>query len=140
MIDLNECLSKGLIRKYTPSKEQALASLNKAKTLLAEAEGDLQDKRYNSAMLVGYVSILNASRAVLFKDGYREKSHVCIVRYIEAKYKNKLPEGHIKLLDHYRETRHEIQYGTEQFAEEQGAREIVEFAKKYMKIIEGIIK
>lgn len=55
---------------------------------------------------------VRSARAILFFDGYREKSHACIARYLEEKYtKNKLLENRwIELLDHYRELRHGDQY------------------------------
>lgn len=135
LIDLNECLGKGLIRKITPSKESVISSLKKAETFLLEAKGDLKDERYNSAIVMAYIAILNASRALLFRDGYRERSHACVTRYIEEKYKNKIPKEYIDLLDHYRETRHDLQYEADYFAEAEESKQIIEFAEKFIKWI-----
>ena len=140
LIDLDDCLAKGLIKKSVASKEQALASITKAKTLLAEARGELEDERFNAAVIVGYLALLNSSRAILFRDGYRERSHACIARYLEAKYRDKIPKDYIDLLDHFRETRHEVQYEADYFAEAEGAKQIIEFAEKFIELIEGLLR
>ncbi len=140
LIDLGECFEKGLIRKTVASNEQASASLKKARVMLEEARGDFEDERFNSTIVVAYLALLNASRAVLFRDGYRERSHACVARYLEAKYAGKIPKDYIDLLDYYRETRHEVQYETDYFAEAEAAKEIIEFAEKFVKLIENLLK
>ncbi|MBI5159706.1 HEPN domain-containing protein [Candidatus Micrarchaeota archaeon] len=140
MIDLNECVEKGLIRKTVASKEQALAGLKKARVLLKEAEEDFEDERFNSTVVVAYLAILNAARAVLFRDGYRERSHACVARYLEAKYAGKISQDCIDLLDYFRETRHEVQYESDYFAEAEAAKQIAEFAGKFIKLVEELLK
>lgn len=140
MIELKECIEKGLIRKIQPSKSQALASIEKSKRFLEEAKADHKDRRFNSAVIMSYLVLLNVSRAVLFRDGYRERSHACITRYLEERYKSTIPLDVIYLLDHYRETRHELQYETEYMADEKGSIQIIEFAEKFTSLIEDLVK
>lgn len=90
-------MEKGLIRRMVKSERLAEASIRKAKVLFAEAKADLEDEHFNSAMVMAYTALLNSCRAVIFKDGYRERSHACVARYLEAKYKNKIPAGDIEL-------------------------------------------
>jgi uncharacterized protein (UPF0332 family) len=139
MIDLERCIAMGLIRKTVPSKEQAIASIEKAKRFLTEAKANLEDERFDSTVVIAYLAILNASRAFLFRDGYREKSHACITRYLEAKYSDKIPVEYIELLDHYRETRHDVQYEADYFSEQEGANQIVDFAEKFVKLAEKLL-
>jgi len=56
--------------------------------------------------------MFHSSRAVLFKDGFREKSHFCISLYLDEMYVSKgiLEQKWVRLLDHYRELRHASQY------------------------------
>lgn len=86
------------------------------------------------------MSILTASRAILFKDGIRGKSHICITRYIEAAYGKRLGSDTIKLLDSFREERHEVQYSAGFRASELQAKEIVEFAEEFLGKAEDIVK
>jgi len=56
--------------------------------------------------------MFHAARAILFIDGFREKSHFAVDRYLEDKYATTglLEKEWIDILDFYRETRHEDQY------------------------------
>jgi uncharacterized protein (UPF0332 family) len=139
LIDFDDCVSKGLLKRTTPSPEQAKAGLKKAKILLSEAKADLKDRRFNSSLMTAYAAILNAGRAVLFKDGFREKSHFCVARYLEAKHKDKLPKDCIMLLDHFRESRHDVQYESSYLADEGAARQIIEFADVFISSVEKLI-
>lgn len=140
MLDLKDCIEKGLIKKIPPSKEQAHLSSQKASELLEEAKANLEEERHNSAALVGYVAAFNAARALLFKDGYREKSHYCVARYLEVHYSEKLGSGMIYSLDTYRETRHEIQYSSTHSASEMEAKEMVRFAEELIEKVDEILQ
>jgi len=76
-----------------------------------------------SCVLVSYLAIFHAARAILFADGFREKSHFAVARYLESRYVDKglLEEKWVKLLDHYREMRHQDQYSTSFFTTEEEA-------------------
>ncbi|MEW5996573.1 MAG: HEPN domain-containing protein [Candidatus Micrarchaeota archaeon] len=140
MLDLEGCMEKGLIKKTPPSKEQALLGMEKAEEVLEDAKANLEEERYNSAAMLAYVSMLNAARAVLFRDGYREKSHYCISRYLEEKYGDVLGKEMVKLLDAYRETRHEVQYSAAYNASPMEAEEMVGFAGRFLKKVEEILE
>lgn len=140
MIDLDGCIRKGLIKSAVPSKEQADASLKKAKRLLGEAEANLEDRHYDSALVVAYLAIFNSCRAILFKDGFRERSHACIARYLEERHSDEIPKDHIDLLDHFRETRHDVQYEADYFAEKETAEQIIGFAEKFLALAKKIIE
>ena len=140
LINLDDCIKKGLIKKSIPSREQALASIEKAKQLLIEAQANLEGQHYNAATIVAYLSILNSCRAILFNDGFRERSHACVTRYLEEKHGDEIPSDYIDLLDHFRETRHDVQYEVDYFAEKEGAGHIVEFAEKFVKLMEKLLK
>jgi uncharacterized protein (UPF0332 family) len=140
LFDLQDCIEKGSIKKIPASLEQAKLSTTKASEVLSEARANLEEERFNSAGIMAYVSILNSARALIFKDGYREKSHFCVARYIETHYGDKLALGMIHKLDAYRETRHEIQYSATHNATETEAKEMVEFAGEFLEKIEEIIE
>jgi uncharacterized protein (UPF0332 family) len=106
------CIEKGLLRKIPTSENNAVRSLNKAESWLKEAEKTLQSEAYDSSVLSSYLVMFHSARAILFFDGYREKSHACVARYLEEQYANKkkLEKKWVDLLDYYREIRHENQY------------------------------
>ena len=90
MIGFDSCAEQGLLRKIAPSKTQAEEQLKKAGVLLSEAKTALASGMPNSAVINGYSAMLDAARAVLFRDGWREKSHACVAAYLRAKYAKEL--------------------------------------------------
>lgn len=139
MLDLEGCMEKGLIRKIPPSREHAAASLGKAQEMLKDAKANLEEGRFDAAALLAYVSILNCARALLFRDGYTEKSHYCIARYLEARYSKELGAGVIREIDSFRQLRHEVQYSAAYSASESEAGKAVEFARGFLGKTKGLL-
>ena len=69
--------------------------------------------------------MFHASRSILFRDGFREKSHYCLARFLENNYvkKKELEEEWVIMLDHYRGLRHDDQYGTDFYVTKEEAEE-----------------
>jgi len=59
--------------------------------------------------------MFHAARAILFRNGIIEKSHVCLVEYMRQEYSKKglISEGYVNGLDRMRTDRHEAIYGLE---------------------------
>ena len=140
--DYNECISKGLLRKIPSSRGKAERSLHRARQWLNESEKNIRAKAYNSSVLSSYLAMFHSARAILFKDGFREKSHACVARYLEKTYVNKrlLPEKWIDLLDHYRELRHSDQYDLSFFSTEEEAKRALKSAQGFVKIMGDLLK
>jgi uncharacterized protein (UPF0332 family) len=87
-----------------------------------------------SSLLSAYLAVFHAARAVLFYDGYREKSHACIARYLEANYvrKGRLESKWVQMLDHLRETRHTDQYSFDFFTSSDEVEEALEKSKAFV--------
>jgi uncharacterized protein (UPF0332 family) len=109
--DFEDCLKKRLLRRTTPSKDKAERSMKRAEMWLNEAERNLNSRSFDSCLISSYLAMFHAARAILFRDGWREKSHYCISRYLEEKYvkAGKLDGEWVELLDRSRELRHEDQ-------------------------------
>jgi uncharacterized protein (UPF0332 family) len=62
-------------------------------------------------MVAIYMSYFHAARALLFRDGVREKSHGCIGLYLESyREKGLLEEEWLLQFERIRSLRHEDQY------------------------------
>ncbi len=140
MIDFDQCVKEGLLKRIPPSKRQADEQMKKAKVLLEEAKRSLKADAPNSAVMAAYAAILDAGRAVLFRDGYREKSHACVARYLEAKYLKELGASSIDLLDEYRDKRHKTQYSGDYYPTTQEAARIVSFAGDFIPKVEKLLE
>jgi uncharacterized protein (UPF0332 family) len=138
LIDFDLCIEKGLLRKILPSKEKALRSIEKAKQLLAEAEANLKEERIDTTVIITYLAIFHAARAVLFKDGFREKSHECIIRYLEKKH-SEIDSDTINKLEEYKSERNQTQYDITYQSTEEHAEKMIEFAHKFIHKAEEII-
>jgi hypothetical protein len=75
---LDECYERGLLRKVAASKDKAIQSLAQALEWVNEGGYDGDAGSLRSALIAAYRGYFHAARAVLFRDGVREKSHYCI--------------------------------------------------------------
>jgi uncharacterized protein (UPF0332 family) len=132
---INRLLEEGLIRKIPPSKDKAAESIRTAESWLKEASNNLSSNALRSCIISSYLAMFHSARGILFADGFREKSHFAVARYLENRYANqgKLEEKWIALLDHFRETRHDDQYSTTFFVTEDDAESALESAKEFVK-------
>lgn len=108
---------------------------------LDEAEKDLIGGGFNSSVLSSYLAMFHSARTVLFFDGFREKSHYCMARYLEERYaeKNLLESKWVELLGHYRELRHDDQYSTDFFATKDEAESALDTAEEFVERIRKLL-
>ncbi|PIQ89714.1 MAG: HEPN domain-containing protein [Candidatus Omnitrophica bacterium CG11_big_fil_rev_8_21_14_0_20_42_13] len=138
----NDCMREGLLRKIPPSKDKATQSLKKAREWLKEAENSLKGDAFNSSILASYMVMFHAARTILFLDGFREKSHACVARYLEEKYvkTGKLDKKWVELLDHNREIRHNDQYDLSFFSTKEDAENALKSANDFFAAMESLFK
>lgn len=109
--DLENCFNRRHLRPVEPSKEKSDLSIKQAKEWLEEAKRNLENEAYRSAQISTYLALFHSARAILFRDGIREKNHYCIGIYLE-KYVNSgyLEEEYAMLFDRMRGARNADQY------------------------------
>jgi len=139
LLNLEECFRKGYIQRSPYAETLVKESMEKADNLLAQAKSNFENSSFDSALVMSYSAAFNAARAVLFRDGYREKSHECVIRYLEAKHPE-IPSELIALLDRYRTSRHGVLYDVRYSATKIEAEEALEFAEGFIREIEKIIE
>ncbi|MBT9130149.1 MAG: hypothetical protein DDT41_00416 [candidate division WS2 bacterium] len=118
MSNYDECVKNGYLRAIPPLKEKSQGSMNASLRWIEEAKLNLETGALGSSIMSSYLVMFHSARAILYLDGFREKNHYCLARYLEEKYvKRKLLEkSWIELLDFYREVRHDNQYSFSFFA------------------------
>ena len=141
-LSFKSCIDKGLLRKIPGSKDNALRSISKADNWLGESQKTFQGEAYDSSVMSSYLVMFHAARAVLFYDGYREKSHACVARYLEDQYVNrkKLEKKWVDLLDYHRAMRHENQYDLSFFSSKEEAQKAIESAEEFLQRIQQLFK
>ena len=139
--ELDRCFEKGLIRKILPSREKALKSIKRAGRWLDEAQKNFDYGLFDSCLVSSYAAMFHAARALLLRDGFREKSHYCVARYLEERYvnKRKLNREVVDLLDRFRELRHEDLYELDFFATKEDANQAIENAEIVIREIEKLM-
>ena len=142
MSELDECFKKGLIRKIPASEEKALKSMANADRWLKEAKKNFEHDLLSSCLVSSYSAMFHAARALLFRDGFREKSHYCVARYLGEEYvgKGKLPRVVVDLLDRLRNLRHTDLYQLDFFVTKEEAEEAIKSAEIVIEEIASLIK
>lgn len=133
-----ECFQKGLLKRTSPDMENALRSLELSKSNIEDATENMSIHRYRVVAILSYTAMFHASRAILFKDGIKERSHECIPVYLKEKY----PELEIlaNILDSYRRFRHDAIYGLDFAIDEKEANAAMDSAKEFSEKIRNFIK
>jgi uncharacterized protein (UPF0332 family) len=140
--DINNLLKLGLLRRIPKSKEKARESIKVAEDWLKEAKNNLESKAFRSCILSSYLAMFHSARALLFLNGFREKSHFAVARFLEDFYVKKglLEKKWINLLDHYREIRHDDQYSTAFIATEEESKNALKSAEEFVNRMKRLLE
>ncbi|MDD4251036.1 MAG: HEPN domain-containing protein [Candidatus ainarchaeum sp.] len=110
-MNFEECLNKGFIKKDSSMENKVLVSINKSKKFLSAISVNINAELFDVAVIVGYSSIFCCNQALLFKKGYSERSHSCLVLAVRKLYANQIELiSFLNAIDDLRFTRHRIQY------------------------------
>jgi uncharacterized protein (UPF0332 family) len=138
---LEECYERGLLRKVAASNEKAIQSLAQALEWVNEAGYDCDAGSLRSALMAAYMGYFHAARAVLFRDGVREKSHYCIGVYLESyRERGMLEDEWVLQFDRMRGLRQDDQYRLDARPTLEEVRQAVADAGKFIQRIELLLK
>ena len=140
---MEDCFRKGLLRRVEPSLTKSKDSITEAREWLSEAMKNKASEAYKSAISSLYLAIFHSARAVLFRDGVREKSHYCVGVYLE-KYVDEgvLEEDWVLIFDRIRSVRHTDQYSFQTHPSKEEVDSGIDIARKFVdrmeKLLEGV--
>jgi uncharacterized protein (UPF0332 family) len=136
MKTLDDCFLRGL-RRIPADIGSAQRSLAIAAGHLDDAEASLTIKRYRLTLTSSYEAMFHATKALLFRDGIKEHSHVCVPIYVKETY----PElaGIAKVLNSYRLYREKATYGSDVAIDENDAKAALEHARAILEKMKSII-
>lgn len=135
---LDECFSEGSLKGTRPSLQKAQRSLQVARKYLSKAKANIEIGNHDIAIVVSYTAMFHAARALLFKDGIKERSHVCMIEYLRAKHKGL--RRYVNTLDSYRRLRHTVLYGLDVAIGATDAREAVSSARAFISKIQNVVR
>ncbi len=141
MNKMEDCFRKGLLRRVEPSLTKSKDSITEAREWLSEAMKNKASEAYKSAISSLYLAIFHSARAVLFRDGVREKSHYCVGVYLE-KYVDEgvLEEDWVLIFDRIRSVRHTDQYSFRTHPSKEEVDSGIDIARKFVDRMEKLLE
>ena len=138
--NIEDCFRQGLLRRVEPSLTKSKESIAEAREWLSEAKKNVVVEAYKSAISSLYLAIFHSARAVLFRDGVREKSHYCVGVYLE-KYVEQgvLEEDWVLIFDRMRSVRHTDQYSFQMRPSKEEVESGIDIAGKFVNRMEKLL-
>jgi len=136
-----ECFEKRLLRRESPSPERCRRSVEVAEAKLLQAGKALEHELFDASLILSYTAMFHAARALLYRDGVIEKSHVCLIEYLRESYvkKGRISEAHVNALDSARVDRHETLYGLETASSRRDAEYRREKAADFLTMVKTML-
>lgn len=140
MTKLDECFEEGKLQPVLPSEKKAHESLRASRENLNEAQEALKNGILRATTNSCYVAIFHAARALLFRDGIREKSHFCLEQYLNTFVTSgKLEPKWITFFSSMRDKRDTNQYGFQPPANREEIEIFVHLAAQFVDRMECLL-
>ncbi|MFH1256806.1 MAG: HEPN domain-containing protein [Candidatus Diapherotrites archaeon] len=141
-MNVEECVREGLLVREKPDKEKSLSSIEMAEHKLDLAEKELEHEIFEDAIVNAYTSMFHSARALLFRDGFKERSHFAVYVYLKEKYSDKIERKYLNELNSLRLQRHDFMYGLGKNAEaqESEADSAIKIATGFLEAVKKIVK
>ncbi len=135
---IQHCFKRGLLKKVKPDMANAGRSLKLAESNLEDARVTLSTGRYRVVVVSSYTAMFHAARAVMFRDGIKERSHECVPVYLKAEYPDLKQLANV--LDSYRRFRHHAIYGLDFTTGKEAAGAAVRDAEEFLDKIRLLVE
>lgn len=134
-------LNSGLIKRFRASPSQIRNRIQLAKRDIKVARTTMTHDR-DWAFSIAYNAILQATRALMFAEGFRpaagEGQHKAAVQFAEIVLGDKF-QDEIHILDKMRSKRHRVVYDVSGLVSQAEARQALDFAGRYVEMVEKIL-
>src|SRR4030042_5800971 len=138
---LNECFEKRLLRRDRPDLDKSRRSMQVAEAKIGAARKAFEVGLMDAVVVLAYTAMFHAARAILFKGGIVEKSHVCLIEYLREKYvkTGRLSEALTNALENMRIDRHETLYGLETQSSAEDAERCLQKASEFWSTVKMML-
>ena len=86
----DDLIRKGSIIEMPPDIKKAENSLRLAESKIKHAQESLDNSSYDDAFISAYTAMFHCARALLFKDGFKERNHYALYEYLQDNYQDKI--------------------------------------------------
>ena len=104
---------------------------------IENAKDNLKMNNNNLVIFCSYTAMFHAARSILFRDGVKERSHLCVISYIQEMYPQL--KRLANQLDAYRRNRHNTLYALDFLISDDEAQLAIEDAENFYKQIKNIL-
>jgi uncharacterized protein (UPF0332 family) len=138
--EFDDCLQKGKIVRFPAAKKLASKELDVAREDLKTSQQSLKQKSYKWATVQAYYAMFHAARTLLYHQGYREKSHYCLILAMKAFYVSKgvLEMRLVESLQMAKALREGADY--ENTFDPESAKALVAQAQEFVQVAESVIE
>lgn len=138
-VEFEKCLKKNRLRVSIDAKSWAKKELEEALKDLNEARSGFERESYKWSTVQSYYAMFHAARALLYANGYREKSHYCLRIAIEFLYveSGEIPQNMIDAFEVAKELRENADY--EARFSENGAKKLIAAAEKWLEVAKNLV-
>lgn len=133
-----DCEKKGLIRPHSFSRDTILKEIDNARRHLENSERNYEFDMMDVSIVSSYTAMFHAARALLFKDGFKERSHICLIAFLRERYPELME--YTNVFDIFRRNRHESLYGIDYEPMENDAKAGMEYAKAFIEKVSDLIE
>ena len=135
---LEDCLEQGFLREHRFPSEIIQKELENSEKHLADARKCITSEMYGLATVSIYTSMFHAARSILFRDGFKERNHVCVIAHLRKNYPSLREQ--VRVLDSYRRTRHSALYGIEIEDNPEESIHGIDLAESFIQAIRSILE
>jgi len=82
--EFKQCLENNKIIPFAKGRNLVKKEISVARSDLFDAKAGYENERYKWSTIQAYYAMFHAARAILFSEGYREKSHYCLAIALRA--------------------------------------------------------
>ncbi|MBW2046149.1 MAG: HEPN domain-containing protein [Deltaproteobacteria bacterium] len=138
--EFNKCLRKGKIRPFSKEKNLFSKELKIAGEDLENAKDSYKSKKFKWATIQAYFCMFHAARALIYFQGYRERSHYCLIVALRTLFVSKrlLDYRLVEILLQGKRLRENADYYDEWSQE--SANQMIKSAQDFIKRAKKILK
>jgi len=132
------CIEEGKLVKIEIQMDLVGKEVQTAEFDLRSAEKSMGEGNPKWATVQAYYSMFHTAKALVYRKGYREKSHACLSIALRALYENVMDARHF---EHFRDCmnlRQDADYGM--IYSDKSARTVVDWATEFLKAAREALK
>ncbi len=130
--EFNKCIESKKIIPFAKGKNLVTKEISIARSDLLDAKAGYENERYKWSTIQAYYAMFHAARALVFSEGYREKSHYCLAVALRALFvdKNKMDAQSVRDFLNAMNLREAADYESD-FSQD-GAKAVIASADKFI--------